>query len=200
MFEGIVGLLLFWPFIIGITVFLIICVLIEDEHIAKPGILIIAFIGLLWLTDQWSIIDYAKANFTDLLINCSSYIGIGVAYATFKWYLKVKDKKEKYDELLLEFAKRFPTYFTNGKLNTDAGTIDEFKKFLSHNGYRCVGNSVVPQIRRHKEAFSCWIVYWPCSLLSNIINDTLKAIFNRMKNVLQMISNKVFGDIPEELR
>lgn len=199
MFE-LGALLLFWPFILGAVLFMAICFFCEDESLGIPSALVIVFLTILWWSDQWSLIAYAKSDPIGLLIRCGGYVGIGVGYGIFKWYVKVTKKKERYDELLKKWLGLYPSKGTDGKLNTDVATLQEFRQFLGSNGFAYGSGSVIPQIRNHKEAFSCWVLYWPFSLLSTIVHDTLQAIFNMMKGTLQVMSNKVFGDIPEEFK
>ena len=148
------------------------------------------FAGSLFIVEYGSfsgVYHAIKANPMIVGIALLTYMIVGTAWSTFKWYLyvgKVADNiKETIDNIGREKAAEKLSYYDNGDKNT--------QKILDTN-FMCLA----PDVKKHKHKITTWILLWVPSATWFILNDPLRRtanwIYDRVKGIFQSISDKVF--------
>lgn len=82
---------------------------------------------------------------------------------------------------------------------------DAFEVFLreqhSYGDYAAVRDGKKPVAAENKAKITSWMAFWPCSLISTLLNDPVrrlfKFLFNTLKVLYQKMADAVFADDPE---
>ena len=134
------------------------------------------------------------------------YFAIGTFWAVIKWWLYVRNEREKYDEFKLVFC---------AQNNISGNTIPEnlkqaFKTKLSdyncsyNVGFNKQGIELRPQVTSHKESIYTWMAYWPWSFVWTIINDPIRKMFRyiytKIRRTLQQISDSVWAGVDQDIK
>lgn len=119
------------------------------------------------------VITFLKTNAPTIGKLLVVYLVTGIAWGIAKWFFFVRDKKEKYLELLKEKQ-------------------DVSIRFS-------LGCSIPPQAGEHKAQITGWIGYWPLSLIWTLLDDFLTKFFQQvyatLAGVFQKISDNQFKGI-----
>lgn len=80
-----------------------------------------------------------------------------------------------------------------------------FEVFLrdqpSYGDYAAIRNGKKPVATENKAKITAWMAFWPCSVISTLLNDPIrrlfKYLFNLLKSLYQKMADAVFSDDPE---
>lgn len=190
-----IGMAFIWFCSIVAVESILLLILIEND---KPGwctVSMLSAFGLLKVLAGVNVFSEAwhHPGITALVI--LGYFAIGTVWSIGKWYLFVKDRRTKYDEAKAEWDAGQREVYDNLSINSNKGWTGshKYKAFLNRNG------GLAPLVRDNKSRVLTWMGYWPWSMLWTVINDPIKrafkAIYNRIHNMLQSISNNAFKDV-----
>ena len=168
---------------------ILLLVLIEND---KPGwctISMLSTLGLLKLLTGINLFSLAWHNPGMTVLAILGYFAAGTVWAVGKWYLYVKDRRVKYEEAKSTWS---ASSSLSARPNPTWETSYERAKFLNSK------KGLAPLVRDNKSRVLTWMGYWPWSMVWTVINDPVKkafkAIYNRIHNNLQAISNNAFKD------
>jgi hypothetical protein len=191
-----------WFWIAVVELIFLFAVLAYDKGWAAGVSLPIFGVLLYWLGDV-DFITFFKENPSYLVYGALIYFPVGAAWATFKWFMLVSDKKTKYKESKADFLRRYNITDFNismSEKSVNDGILDQ--KVLDAWKVTCRSypyDLQIPQAREYKYHIMRWLGYWPFSVVWTVISDFVrrisKAIYNAIHGALQAISNKIFADV-----
>lgn len=206
MMLSLAGLGMAWIWFLSLIVVesIVLLFLIEND---KPGwctLTLGATFGLLKLLAGVNVFEMAWHNPGATALIILGYFAAGTAWSIAKWYFFVKDKRARYDEAKAEYALT-PEYTYSTTRNKDGGREQE-KQPVSWTNSGRYGSFIdrytktpAPSVRANKSRIMTWMGYWPWSMVWTLINDPIKrafkAIYNRIHNMLQTISNNAFKGV-----
>lgn len=156
-----------------------------DGPIYAAGITL-AFFGLfaIWgvLPGGGSLLALLAAQPHLIVFGCVAFFVLGTVWAVVKWWFFVRDLADKRRE---QIAKADLLGGAPGKNIKVFGLITK------------------PVVRDHKSRIMTWMCFWPFSMVWTLINDPIrrifKAIYSRIKGMLQRIADRAFEGLePEE--
>jgi hypothetical protein len=176
---------LFWT--ATVISFLVLTALSEAEKYEK-SLLLLAFVsvGLLYLggssaTEAWNIVSASPL----LILNYFAlYVAVGLIYATIRWVWKIMSIRKK----LIAFRIRKDI---KGTL-----TDKQRQEFLGSIGMST--HLALPlKVSKNRGRIIYWMMFWPISLPITIrpINRLFSAIYNRIGNAFQSMSDYAFKDL-----
>lgn len=191
-----------WIWFCSITLIasILLLILIESNQPAPAAFtLIVASILLKCLAG----VDLFKAAWQHpgiAILIAIGYFVAGTLWSVGKWYLFVKSRRAKYDEaraaweLLPISARRHGS----GSKRDNALGCEKWEQSDVYARFSNYGSGLAPLVRDNKKRVLIWMCYWPWSMIWTVINDPIKkafkAIYNRIHNYLQTISNNAFKD------
>lgn len=187
MLLNLSGLGIAWGWFCSLLVIetIVLLFLVENNKPGWAGFSLIATSGFVkWLTGI-SVFELVWHNPGKAVIASILYFIIGTLWSIGKWYLYVNNRREQYNN-----AKAFH------HVNALAGAWEnswKYKRFLNRS------NGLAPLVRDNKSRVMTWMIYWPWTMGWTLINEPIKkvfkAIYNRIHNSLQAISNNAFKDV-----
>ena len=111
-------------------------------------------------------------------------------------------RKEALDEFHEDQERAKARVAAKNPYSTDDLTIKRTdREALSGKFYKNTSLLKAPRIRDYKGKVTGWICFWVFSVIGTIFHDLARRIslwiYNRISGMLQWMSNKVVGDIPE---
>jgi hypothetical protein len=193
----------FWMLVTIVTIILLYCA--ENDRGALATLTVIATLCLLNWCGQIPVFAYIWDHPLVVIPGIAAYFLLGTIWGVGKWFFYVKDQREKYDALKLNFIKK-----ENLTISVDEPIPDDLKALwqTTVQGYYEDGRyhslDVNPKVGRHKMRIYIWIAYWPWSLVWTMINDPVRKIFNRIyksiSGYLQSISDRYFKDTDKDFK
>ncbi len=147
-------------------------------------------------TNGWGILDFIVANWKSTLVSLSVYIGLGLAWATFAWFLHLNKIKAKYQEVREQLLPRFLE--NKGVQSLTQDLHEEFRKFIYSNA-----GTVLPkeQLTVDKGVMIGQVILWPFKLGAFVLGDALKYIVDVFVGLFggffKRIQKFVFRNFPE---
>jgi len=82
---------------------------------------------------------------------------------------------------------------------------DSFEVYLreqhSYGDYAALRDGKKPVATDNKAKITAWMAFWPCSVISTLLNDPIRRLFrylfNLLKSLYQKMADAVFSDDPE---
>lgn len=180
-----------WAYSILLLESVLLLFLIEKN---KPGwctISMLSTFGLLKLLAGVNVFGLAWHHPGLAVLAVFGYLGGGVAWAIIKWYLYVRSRREKYEEAKNNWHNR----------QVEPGSVKIITWEISYERGRFLNSKkgLAPLVRDNKWRVFTWMGYWPWSMAWTVINDPIKkiweAIYSRIHDALQTISNSAFKDV-----
>ena len=170
-------------YIIGLLiVFIFITVATEIEWYGWSTITLTASVVTAHYLHIFDIIPYVKTHLLNTIIHSIYYIAMGVLWSFPKWFLFLRNERDKTREWLKEEKRRNTTY---RRTSTD----------LVIN---------IPQASHNKGKIVAWIAFWPFSFIGTVLNDPIRKMFNfifdQFKGLYQKMANAIFKDDVENLK
>lgn len=200
MLISLAGLGMAWVWFLSLVVVesILLLVLIEND---KPGwctFSLFSTFGLLKFFAGVNLFEMAWHNPGTTALIVLGYFVAGTAWTIAKWYFFVRDKRARFDEAKADYALH-PEY-SHSYAKKDVPAPNEMIEWVKSHKYGSFVDyytkTPVPSVRSNKSRIMTWMGYWPWSMVWTIINDPIKrafkAIYNRIHNTLQAISNNAF--------
>lgn len=162
MFEAIVAFFMAWPVIVMFCLMLSIFYIITAEDNSYWALSILGTI-LASIIYCKPILAFVTSSWYIALATIAVYGIVGAAWSVFRWF-----KFCKYT------VKEYPYRGTD----TFYKTADEY--------YTSILN-----ISTHKSRLIGWIIYWPWSMLWNIVGDFFTGIYDTLDGVYRRVANYV---------
>lgn len=176
--------------------------LIEND---KPGwctLSLGATLGLLKFCAGVNVFEMAWNNPGKAVLTILGYFLVGTLWSVAKWYFFVKNKRTAFDEAKAEYALNPEYPMWAGHRGEKAPPKEPTPWVESHRYQSFIDRhtkTLAPSVRGNKSRIMTWMGYWPWSMVWTLINDPIKrafkAIYNRIHNTLQSISNNAFKDV-----
>jgi hypothetical protein len=142
----------------------------------------------------------------------AGYVGIGLTWSTFKWYMKLKSTLTAFKVVRDEYLRnnKLPQGFFSTPVS-DESDLD-VKRYHKDFAYKVfnkfpIGSSVSnakeardavkPKIWDNKAKVVAWGVYWPTSalwfLFNDFIREIIETIYNMVSGRLQAMADRMFS-------
>jgi hypothetical protein len=207
------GSLWFWVAFIALVV--LICWLQEEDAAFLAGIGVVAFTLLLHAS---GLVDLKSWTIVTFLMNLVGFVILGVMWSFAKWWFFILRRRDSLSSIRKSFVSRLDIKLDNISASIEdpmpAEHKETFRNYLNEEGYwktehrkYCSEDhqtaTLIPAATDHKAKIVGWMVFWPWSALWTLLNDPLRRIFNHIFKVLketyQKISEKVFGNISNDM-
>jgi hypothetical protein len=176
-----------------IAIFVVECLLLEVEHWGFATLLLVATgVGcqFLHVADIWGFIT---SHTVDFLLYVLAYLGTGVVWSFIKWFSFLVGFRDEFREV------RDAWYSAHNLKVGDALTPEQQKDLDDSYCYKTYKGQALlykPKAVKNKRRITCWMAYWPFSVVGTIINDPIrrlfKFLFNSFKALYQRIADHVF--------
>lgn len=195
-----------WLFTVEVVLYLGMVTLVELEFYGWSTTLLIVGLIASHFLHVFSIVDVIKHHFSTILICTLSYFPAGTIWGTFKWLLflhRFKDaRKEALDEFHDDQERARVRALNNTAYHSDEDILKRpDREALAGKFYKSTSLLKAPRIRDYKGKVVGWICFWVFSVVGTVFHDLARRIslwiYNRISGMLQWMSNKVVGDIPE---
>jgi hypothetical protein len=180
------------------------CFLVELEYFGWATVVLIASVISVQSLHVFDFLSYVAANALTSAIYATGYVAVGVVWSFIKWFSFLMKYRDKFRELKLKFLtqKQIPH---SDKVPVPAELEADFSRFLgsqySTGDYASLRDGKKPIATESKARITAWMAFWPCSVLSTLLNDPIrrlfKFLFNIFKGLFQKLSDFVFKNDPE---
>jgi hypothetical protein len=130
--------------------------------------------SLLWSMPWWG-----------WIVGVVGYVGIGVIWATIKWYIKVRDSLADFRKIETEARADFDKKVATGASLT-------FKEYVKGR------YSIPPEAKNNKDDIVLWMMWWWMSMIVTFIGDFIVRLFNNLyewvRTMFDRITAHVFKD------
>lgn len=174
------------------------CFLVELEFFGWATLVLLATVVGVQSLHVFDILQYIANNALTSVLYAAGYIAIGVAWSFVKWFSYLRKFRDHFRELKQKFLER------KGLTGPDIEEpfLSEFKASLRHQyEYRDVQSGQKPTATENKAKITAWMAFWPCSVISTLLNDPIRRLFrylfNLLKSLYQKMADAVFADDPE---
>jgi hypothetical protein len=199
----------FWTAVVITSCVIILC--LEKE--SGTGATVFGLIGLGFIVGfgNLAVFPWILANPLLILGYVLGYLGLGVVYGVFRWWLLLQDRatlyREKRAEWLGDFlstaAKDEREALEGGGKLTRSALKDWQARVKEYRQKRPPVYLTKPALSRHKGDILAWMTYWPWSGLWLLINDPVrrafKYVYARISGTLQHMADRIFAEIDNEL-
>ena len=219
--ETILPLLATTGFIVWFTfgLFITIGILLENEFNGWANSLFSILIAL-WIwnygTEMWGGISSHPLQTIGFIV---MYLVMGGVWSFVKWFVYVKSIFTKFSDIKKSFRKKYGIDDSNVELHNNWGKFTRMLgstfKYADNSGYISfigVGNmyqiqqKIKPLSSEKKSVIISWITYWPVSMISTLLNNPFRKLFefiyNNLSGFYDRITNKfrndAFGEIKNE--
>ena len=195
-----------WLFSLEVAIYLGMVVLVEMESYGLSITLIIAGLVASHFLHVFSIVEVFKHHFGTIMLCALGYFPAGTIWGTIKWILFLHRFKDARREALEAFhddqEKARARVLSKNQYPTDETIINRTdREALSLQFYKSTPLLKAPRIRDYKSKVVGWICFWVFSIVGTVFHDLARHvslwIYHRISDLLQWMSNKIVGDIPE---
>jgi hypothetical protein len=175
---------------------------VEEEGWATTAVSI-ALALLLWNYghDLWS---FVKQDYGTTLLFVLGYLVAGVVWSFLKWNEFVKRKVSIYKKVRAELIVKRPDFDENSDKSVEMLCQKLRENRISVWGYDVktmaeLKLKIMPIGSENKASIIAWISYWPLSLLSTLLNNPFRRLFeyvySLVANAYDKISQKHFKSL-----
>ena len=161
--------------ILFLTIFSIACI-VATERDAHGAAIFFAICGaVIYYPQVWEIIS----NWRLLLLIIAAYGLCGGGWSTFRWFkyckkfIESKDVKSRVDDYKWVQGERVKATEEEFAANVEAYYRQELRP------------------SKHKSLLISWIIYWPWSLVWNVLGDFFTGIYDALANIYNRIADSV---------
>lgn len=221
-FYPLIQLNSFWAwFLIGSTI-LVVFACSENDHYGWANSVMLALLAVLVCFGSVNLVAWAFLNPMRITTGIVAYVIVGIVFTVFYWYFYVINNRTKYNNIKREFlddkgitGDEIPDTLKRDWLGVLAGDrindhvdINKVKKELrmplvyssEYSNRKVVVN---PAARYHKAMLLAAVEFWPGKLFWMLLDDFVKRfynfLYNCMINMLDSISNKLWGDLKNDI-
>lgn len=178
--------LLFWS--VAIVGALFVMALTEGEKYSwTTGSLIITTALLCWIA-AFNPFPWLLNNASTILYALLAYFVFGIAWGVTKWFF-----------FLMRVRDKLVAYLKENGIKTPLSENDVAAFARTHLKHVVYGSSIPPKAAENKGRITFWMIYWPFSAPWTLINEPVKRffnfIYNRIANLLQGMSDRLFRDL-----
>lgn len=189
----------FWFWLLVVAEIALLFMFLEYENGFGATASVLVFGALLQLCGDVNITGYIASHPYQVAMYVLGYFVVGALWGTAKWWLYVKDRLEEYEEVKTDWLR--------GKGETNTRVIPEalkgeWKTYLQ-NSYQYRSLATAPVVKDNKARVLRWMTFWWVSMVWSLINDFVKrifkAIYHRMVDTLQAISDRIYAGVRSDL-
>lgn len=177
------------------------CFLVELEFFGWATILLIATVIGVQSLHVFDIIAYVAANALLSMAYAAGYVVVGVVWSFVKWFSFLIKYRDKFRELKQSFLNKNNIV---GSIVPD-GQKQAFDNYMQNMwqkpDYTGLKHGLKPVAAENKAKITAWMAFWPCSMISTLMNDPVrrlfKFLFNTFKVLYQKMADAVFANDPE---
>lgn len=195
-----------WLFCLELTLYFGLVTLVELEFYGWSTTLLVVGLFATHYFHVFSIVDAIRTHFVLTLSIILGYFPAGAIWMVFKWLLFL----HKFNDARRDALDEFHEFQRDARDQTDNGhpypaDPDTLKKtdreYLAGGHYKNTRLIRSPRIRDYKKKATGWICFWVFSVVGTLFHDIARRIslwiYNRFSGLLQWMSDRVVGDLPE---
>lgn len=180
--------------------------LVELEWYGWSTTLLIAGLIASHYFNVFSIVDAIRNHYIITLSCILGYFPAGSIWMVIKWFLFL----HKFNDARKDALDEFHEFQKDAKERTDEGrpypadpdTLKQTdREYLSGKYYLQTKLVRSPRIRDYKKKATGWVCFWIFSVVGTLFHDIARRIslwiYNRFSGLLQWMSDRVVGEIPE---
>jgi hypothetical protein len=195
-----------WVLCLELVLYFGLVILVELEFYGWSTTLLIVGLVASHYFHVFSIVDIFKHHFVGLLTCVLVYFPAGSIWMVFKWLLFLHKFNDARQDALEEFHERQRAakdrIAANSPYSMDEDLLKETdREHLAHKSYERTPLFRSPRIRDYKAKATGWVCFWVFSVVGTLFHDIARRIslwiYNRFSGLLQWMSDRVVGDLPE---
>ena len=183
-------------FLLFLVLFVVVSILAELEWFIGAGlVVVVGVIGVHYLHFA-DVFAFVRDNAVYLGIGAVVYAVVGVLWAPAKWALFLVAFRDHIHEIRDQFAS------ANGLSPNGLDFHEAFKEHLVNYYPRFFRGNYVsrkPRVIDNKGRIIAWMTLWPWSMFGTFLNDVVRKffehVFNRMKGMLQSMTDRILKDV-----
>lgn len=193
----------FWWYAMSFCWIIWAIVLTERESLTWVIVSLIVYLVFLSFLGRINVFSYVFFNPLYSFLAVLGYFVIGVIWSFVKWWLKVKETAQRFEEAMDKFLKEHqPKEGLESVIPMELQKSERSGRILkdewqSHIQFK--DDLKKPLAVKNKEKIAIWIIYWPFSFLWSLINDFVKRLAEqfviRFQKIYQKISDNAFKDL-----
>ncbi len=163
---------------------------IESDRVGLGTLLFIGSCVYLGFATEWTMISIIVANIIPVVIGFLIYLGIGIIWAFFKWYLVIEDFTTGLKVHIYNFKQKNNI---SGELGEDPEVLNALVGYLANklsdfysSGFSIsltiqeIADHASPKAVYNKARITAWIAYFPISMMWTLLHDAVRKLFNRI--------------------
>lgn len=184
------------------VIYVVGCFLVELEWFGWVTVVLIAtVIGVQYL-NVFDILTFVANNALMSSLYAAGYVAVGIVWSFVKWFSYLMRYRDKFRELKFKFLNEH-THI--GGTNVPEENRAAFETYMRSQwqkpDYSGIKHGLKPVAAESKAKITAWMAFWPCSLISTLLNDPVRRLFrflfNTFKVLYQKMTDAVFADDPE---
>jgi len=194
-----------WFYALALLATIAILISLTSDKFFWATIWIVSFLAAIHLLGDAHFMDKALAHPLTTFGYFVGYLGVGVVWSLFKWWLTMRGIRSKYDLLKSDYLLR---HKIDSSVIPDSHK-EEWRKHVIDNreykwgyGHDQGQNPAIPMLSRNKDRITGWMVYWPASMVLFFLGDLLVNIYDWLyltfAKFYQKISDRVFKGIKDD--
>jgi len=187
------------------------CFLVELEFFGWATVVLIATVaGVQWL-NVFDIMRYVADNLLTSTLYVLGYLVVGIIWSFLKWFSYLMKFRDKFRETKTAFLIKRGVHLENGQPLPYNTAVPEhlkqdFAQYLREQyayktDYLELKNGQKPVASKNKKKITAWMAFWPCSVISTLLNDPVRRVFrflfNLFKGLYQKLADTVFANDPD---
>lgn len=181
------GTIYFWLLVFA-EIFLL-GIFVSTQRAGLSVFSVIAFGCLIHFCGDVNILAWAKVHWVELIGYVIGYFFFGVAYMYWRWLAYNHEKLED----ILEIVE---SYYPLAERKNDPKVMEKAKDYIQEQKDSIKFNS--------KEMLINWMTFWiisaPIYLSSDFVTKVSTMIYRKLVASLHQISDRVFANVPEDLK
>lgn len=190
-----------WFWILLAAAALLVALFVAGERFGKATFSIALTFAALHFFGDFNVLSWLAGHWLLSFACLAAYLAAGVGWSIGKWWLFVRAKRAKIEVLKAQFLIQRQL----GGSTVPARLETEWHGWLVSNGAYEGGHvrgvahpTKPPQVGQYKGRIMAWMVYWPWSFVTTIINDPIRKLFNGLfaafQGLFQRISDHAFRE------
>lgn len=173
------------------VIYVVGCFLVELEWFGWATVILIATVVGVQTLQVFDILHYVADNILTSTLYAAGYIVVGVVWSFVKWFSYLMRYRDKFRELKQSFLVK---HNVNDNV-MPAEHKEAFENYMRNQWqkpeYSGLKHGLKPVAAENKAKITAWMAFWPCSLISTLLNDPVRRLFRFLFNTFKVLYQKM---------